>query len=85
MKLVQVAEANKKYYSKDFIHGFNTGAKTQLEADKKEMLRLGRWEKIELSESSGDYVMFQCSECASLCQEPSSYCPNCGAQMEASE
>lgn len=85
MKLVQVAEANKKYYSKDFIHGFNTRAKTQLEADKKEMLRLGRWEKIELYAPSGDYVMFQCSECASLYYETSSYCPNCGAQMEASE
>lgn len=45
--------------------------------------RLGRWEKIELSAPSGDYVMFLCSECAaSLYYEPSSYCPNCGARME---
>lgn len=41
--------------------------------------RRGRWEKIELSAPSGDYVMFQCSECASLYYEPSSYCPNCGS------
>lgn len=41
--------------------------------------RQGRWEKIELSAPSGDYVMFQCSECASLYYEPSSYCPNCGS------
>ena len=81
MKLVQVAEQNKKYYTKEFIHGFNTGAKTQLESDKKEAWRRGRWEKIELSAPSGDYVMFQCSECASLYFETSSYCPNCGARM----
>jgi len=47
--------------------------------------RRGRWEKIELYAPSGGYVMFQCSECASLYYEPSSYCPNCGARMEASE
>lgn len=47
--------------------------------------RRGRWEKIELYAPSGDYVMFQCSECASLYYEPSSYCPDCGARMEAKE
>lgn len=36
MKLLQVAENNKKYYTKDFILGFNTGAKAQYEADKKD-------------------------------------------------
>lgn len=43
--------------------------------------RRGRWAKAELSAPSGDYIMFQCSECASLYNGPSSYCPNCGAQM----
>lgn len=47
--------------------------------------RRGRWEKIELYAPSGDYVMFQCSECASLYFETSSYCPNCGAKMSEVE
>lgn len=42
MKLVQVAEQNKKYYTKEFIHGFNTGAKVQYEEDKRYTERWGR-------------------------------------------
>lgn len=34
MKLIQVNKDNEKYYSQDFIDGFNLGAKTQYEKDK---------------------------------------------------
>ena len=52
------------------------------EQGQKDAERRGQWEKIELYAPSGDYVMFQCSECASLYFETSSYCPNCGARMK---
>ena len=82
MKLVQVAEANKKYYSKDFIHGFNTGAKTQLEADKKEAERLGSWIIDKEFSNIG-----ACSICGDRwgSVDQMKYCPSCGARMEASE
>ena len=81
MKLVQVAEANKKYYSKDFIHGFNTGAKTQLEADKKEMLRLGWW----IYNANFAEPPFKCSACGKSQGRLSNYCPDCGAKMDEVE
>lgn len=33
MKLIQVNKDNEKYYSQDFIDGFNLGAKIQYEKD----------------------------------------------------
>ena len=83
MKLVRVAEENKRYYTKDFIHGFNTGAKTQLEADKREAERFGRWIYDE-------WKGWCCSECGNQApfwclastQNLTDYCPNCGARME---
>lgn len=84
MKLVQVAEQNKKYYSKDFIHGFNTGAKTQYEADKKEAERCGRWEDVEPAPNGLLYAT--CSVCRKRQTiESVNYCGECGARMEASE
>lgn len=73
MKLVQVAEANKKYYSKDFIHGFNTGAKTQYEADKKNAERRGRWER------KGYHLHCSCCDWSTDLATP--YCPGCGAYL----
>ena len=91
MKLVQVAEQNKKYYTKDFIHGFNTGAKTQYEADSKE--RRGRWEHYEHREPQYDIEgyrtwaeAYKCSNCGfihTVIEDFGHYafCPNCGADM----
>jgi len=78
MKLVQVAEQNKKYYTKEFIHGFNTGAKTQYEADKKETERNGRW----IYNTNFVEPPFKCSACGKSQGRLSNYCPECGATME---
>ena len=71
MKLVQVTKENKRYYSKDFIHGFNTGAKVQYEADKKE--RRGRWER------KGYHLHCSCCDWNTDLATP--YCPGCGAYL----
>lgn len=57
MKLVQVAEQNEKYFTEEFILGFNTGAKNQYEADSKE--RLGWWVPVteRLPEEKGEYMV----------------------------
>ena len=86
MKLVRVAEENKRYYTKDFIHGFNTGAKTQLEADKREAERFGRW-IMHINDLFPAESTMECNQCHE--EQPltcdNKYCPNCGAKMEAKE
>ena len=84
MKLVQVAEANKKYYTKEFIHGFNIGAKTQYEADKKEAERTGRW-IFKTDRRIVDGYDWQCDQCGSWQMYTSNYCPRCGAKMDEVE
>ena len=37
LNLIQIAEENKRYYTKEFLHGFQTGAKNQYDADVKAM------------------------------------------------
>ena len=85
MKLVQVAEQNKKYYTKEFIHGFNTGAKTQYEADRKEAEREGRWILDFGGKFKGGAYWFRCSRCGRIVPNVRNggwnYCPNCGARM----
>ena len=84
MKLVQVAKQNEKYYTKEFIHGFNTGAKTQYEADSKE--RIGRWVHRPMEEWGASNC--KCSVCGEekffpllLKGGADNYCGNCGARM----
>lgn len=80
MKLVQVAEQNKRYYTNEFIHGFNVGAKNQYEADKKDAERRGRWEDVALAPNGLLYAT--CSVCGKRqTTEATNYCGNCGARM----
>ena len=75
MKLLQVTEQNKPYYSADYTKGFNDGAKTQYEADKKEAERWGRWKQV------GDDA-YKCSACGEISCCKSLYCGDCGVRME---
>lgn len=78
MKLLQVAEQNKPYYSADYTKGFNDGAKAQYEADRKDAERRGRWKQV------GDNT-YRCSVCGELSCCCSPYCGECGAKMDEVE
>ena len=85
MKLLQIAEQNKKYYTEEFIHGFNTGAKAQYEADRKDAKRRGRWVfNIDDKGWSWDKP-YMCDQCGEWVEKVFKFCPNCGAKMEAKE
>lgn len=84
MELVKIAEQNKKYFSEDFIKGFNTGASRQYQHDTAE--KTGRW--IEQDDEYND-IIYQCSVCGeefvTIEGTPAdnlwNYCSNCGARM----
>lgn len=86
MKLVRINPSNMSYYSRDFIKGFECGAKRQLEADKRSIPK-GHWIDI------GDYAV--CSNCKAKSGiqydgvEPipleTKYCPRCGADMKGED
>ena len=87
MEQLKVNPNNKKYYSEDFIKGFECGAKRQFEADRKE----GEW----IEDGYYDYLHYVCSNCGQECgvqnngvaTEPlcTNYCPNCGAKMKGAD
>lgn len=63
MKLFQVAEQNKPYYSEDYVKGFNDGAKAQHEADKKEAERRGQW-IYDIDDQGWSWdAPFKCDQC----------------------
>lgn len=72
---------NKKYYSKDFIKGFECGVERQFNSDMKESI--GKWEWVQY-ESLPDFGNYHCSKCHHIESkiEWYNYCPNCGAKME---
>ena len=80
MNKIIINPNNKKYYSDDFIKGFECGVSRQFEEDMKEQEpKLGRWVGVN---PMVDTLM--CSECGEniISEEfKSNYCPNCGCKM----
>lgn len=84
MGLIQVTKENEKYYTKEFVRGFNLGAETQYEIDANET-KHGRWE-IHAFYVGGDTAISvpYCSVCNRPTPIPTmtDFCPNCGAKMD---
>lgn len=83
MKLVKINPSNMSYYSRDFIKGFECGAKRQLEADKRSIPK-GHW-ILKHVETAPKYIIekFYCSECGEgQVYGMPNYCPSCGADMK---
>lgn len=68
---------NKKYYSEEFIKGFECGAERQFNADMAE--KTAEWKLVDAYR--GIYV---CSNCK-IRTTNYAFCPNCGARMKGVE
>ncbi len=80
MKLVQVAEQNKPYYSADYTKGFNDGAKRQYAADVAEV-KHGRW-TFDIDDRGWSWNKpYTCDQCGEWVEKKFNFCPNCGARM----
>ena len=82
--MIQFNEANRSYYSEDFIKGFNCGAKRQAKYKK-----IGHWiiEDEESNPMGITYTERKCSVCGYEHHnvEFYKYCPQCGARMIVTE
>ena len=71
---------NKKYYSKDFIAGFECGVERQFNADREE--KTAEW----ISKDDEPISDWECSNCGFTFYEREkpcyALCPNCGSKME---
>ena len=83
-KLLQVREENKRYFSEDYIKGFNDGAKAQYEEDAMTAdvveVRHGRW--VRKKNIVGQEITV-CSVCGEMKRQATgNYCGMCGAKMD---
>lgn len=83
MEKLKFNPGNKKYYSEEFIKGFECGVERQFNADKEQ--KIGRW--ISLDDFRGKYNEngFMCSECGEHIDFEENYCPNCGSRMKGGD
>ena len=66
---------NKRYYSTEYIKGWEDGVKAQYEA------RLqGEWIDV-----NGNGSLWRCDQCKDTACCKGNYCPNCGADMRGEQ
>lgn len=82
MKKLTINPSNKRYYSDEYIKGWENGVKAQYKATKDAVQ--GEWVLECDSEGEGDNL-YRCSKCGYKygCQEydKPNFCPNCGVDM----
>ena len=83
MKLIQGNKDNEKYYSQDFIDGFNLGAKTQYEKDM-ETTSAKKPKNIRHFNFGNRPVVGEC-ECGNLLFRGFKYCHECGTAIDWSD
>lgn len=76
MNKLKLNPNNAKYYSEEFIKGFECGVERQFNADREP--KMGHW-----INDDGDNVI--CSCCNRLNHLYGTYCKHCGAKMEMEE
>lgn len=71
------------------MFSYGRGLLIGIERNLKQLPSAGRYSKWSkeflLSTSGGTYAVFRCLKCSMASQWPTTYCPSCGAKMEASE
>ena len=80
MNKIIINPNNKKYYSDDFIKGFECGVERQYEEDMKQ--DTAEWEYKEIPNTN--IIGWWCSNCHMGQKLQFAYCPNCGAKMKES-
>lgn len=81
MKKLTMNEDNKKYYSEEFIKGWENGVQAQYNADS----QTGEWIGEEKLPDRVGYKWYRCSECGMLVDKVTNFCPNCGAKMKGGD
>lgn len=69
---------NKKYYSEEFIKGFECGVERQFNADMAE--NTAKWKLFDAYR-----LLYDCSNCGQQSINKYPYCPWCGARMKEGE
>lgn len=85
MEKLKFNPKNEKYYSADFIKGFECGVERQFEKDKAELTPItrGKWIKtVSQNHPQAIYYDYKCSNCSHHRNKPMPYCEICGAKMK---
>ena len=79
MEKIKFNPNNKKYYSEEFIKGFECGVERQFNEDMEE--KTAEWIDREIYDAD----RWKCSKCGKTEQYKEKYCPNCGRKMKGEE
>ena len=76
MEKLKFNPSNKKYYSEEFIKGFECGVERQFNADMKE--NTAEW---IIENNGGTTMWYECSKCGEAGDIWDKFCKHCGRKM----
>ena len=80
MEKLKLNPDNKKYYSEEFIKGFECGVERQFNADMKE--NTAEW---IIENNGGTTMWYECSKCGEAGDIWDKFCKHCGRKMTNAE